>query len=349
MKYIFILGRNPDISFLELTSYFDARKTKYKIVNKNDNAVILETNEDLGNIMDELGGIVKIAEVIDNFNNLYNGEENKIRYAISNYTDGDTDKLKDKLKDYFKSIKLKATLKKSHYQKDFLNPSELKNTLEIVVVDGYIGKTIIVFNPEEHKTRDLQRPENRPLHTISIRLAKMMINLSGAKKGESILDPFCGYGIILQEGLLQGIEVVGMDIEKKCVDATEKNLKWLKEKYGISSSFRLFLGDATRLSEYINKIDYVVTEPYLGPFLKHMPNQSEASNIVRKLEPMYNRFLDEIRKLRIKKAVIVVPVFPTRDGKLFELNLDLHGFKTHSINYKTPTSKLLRKILIISY
>lgn len=43
-------------------------------------------------------------------------------------------------------------------------------------------------------------------------LVKSLINYSGAKKGEILLDPFCGSGTSLVESLLYGLNAVGTDI-----------------------------------------------------------------------------------------------------------------------------------------
>ena len=50
------------------------------------------------------------------------------------------------------------------------------------------------------------------------RLAKILINLSEVKDEEILLDPFCGIGVILEEALLQNINVIGIDKDKKAVD-----------------------------------------------------------------------------------------------------------------------------------
>ena len=43
-------------------------------------------------------------------------------------------------------------------------------------------------------------------------LAKSFINYAGIKKGETILDPFCGSGTTLVESLLFGVNAIGIDI-----------------------------------------------------------------------------------------------------------------------------------------
>ncbi|MAG78126.1 hypothetical protein CL616_02045 [archaeon] len=349
MKYILILGRDPSLSMAELDSYFFARKIKFKILRKSDVGLVVEMSSALNfkKIIKELGGVQKIAKVVDDFANLYLGGKGKLKYAISNYTEKDVSGLKDDLKGYFKQEKIKAMLKKSHHKQDYLNPSEAQNVLELVVFDRYVGKTIAIFNPKDHKDRDLKRPSQERLHSISIRLAKILINLSGAKRGDKLLDPFCGIGTILQESLLMGIEVYGVDNKKDRIKASKNNIEWLKKTYSLEPSFKLFLGDATRLSSYVDKVKYVVSEPYMGPFLRKLPTSLEARKTIAQLEPMYNELLKEIKKVKAKRAVIVVPVFLTKSRRNYDLNLDLKGFKVESYFYETPTSKLRRRIMIL--
>jgi len=333
---------------LELESYFSARSVRFKVLKENDLAIVVDLPSlNFKKIIKELGGIQKIAQVIDKVDGLYEGKENKVKYAISMYSDEDVSELKDDLKRYFKSEGLKAMIKKSHHQQDYLTPSEAKNVLELVVFDKYVAKTIALFDPNDHKTRDLKRPVQRPLHTISIRLAKILINLSGAKKGDRLLDPFCGIGTILGEALLKDIHVIGMDSNRKCVDSSKKNLIWLGKTFHVKYEYKLLLGDATRLSSKVKKIKYIVTEPYMGPFLKKLPTELEARKTIKQLEPMYNELLNEFKKARCKRAVIVIPEFLCRSKRTLELRLDLKEFKVSSIDYETPTSIIRRKILIL--
>jgi len=352
--YIFILGRDPELSVDELFSYLESRKMKYDIVEESDIALILNLHTiNTGKMIKDLGGTQKIVKVISDFENLYYGKESKIRYAISNYTDEESDNVKYDLKKYFKKEKLKATIKKSHFKQDFLTPTEAQNVLEIVLYKNYVGKTMAVFNPKEFKKRDLERPKQRPLHTISIRLAKILINLSGAKKGDTLLDPFCGIGTVLQEAMLLGIEVYGLDDEFWCVKASKKNLDWLKENYGTRSNYKLIKGKAQAISRYVKKVDFVVTEPFMGPFIKSLPTEREAKKTLKKLQPLYLDFIEQMGKVVRKRAVIVTPRFKTKSRKEFNLNLEnafrKAGFKfDEPFVYTTPTSKILREIWVLS-
>ena len=83
--YIFVFGMDPELSFLELISYFQSHDINYKLVEwKNEIAVLLL--EDLGfdMLIKRLGGTVKIAEVFLEYK--YKGNENKLNYGISVYS-----------------------------------------------------------------------------------------------------------------------------------------------------------------------------------------------------------------------------------------------------------------------
>ena len=271
-KYIFILGRDPELSRKELLIYLEARNIKHEVLHRSDTAMILETKSiNPEKIIKDLGGTQKIAEIIDSFENLYTGSKNKVRYAISQYGEEEED-LKAELKAYFKKEGIKATIKKSHHEdQEYLNPSEAQNVVEIIQYQGKNAKVLAVFNPKEYKFRDTKRPAQRPLHTISIRLAKILINLSGAKPRDTLMDPFCGIGTVLQEAMLMGMDVIGGDKEKSCIDASKENLEWIRKTYNPSGTYRLIHTDARQITRFVPRVDCVATETYLGPFIKNYP------------------------------------------------------------------------------
>lgn len=355
-NYIFILGRDPELSRRELFAYFEARNVSYSVIDSSDIALVLSlTLASPEQCIKDLGGTQKIAQVIYSLDSLYMGTKNKVRYALSHYGD-DTDEengLRQELKAYFKKEKIKATIKKSHReQQEYLDPSEAQNLIEIIQYKNYMAKTLAVFNPKDYKYRDTKRPAQRPLHTVSIRLAKILINLSGAKARDTLLDPFCGIGTVLQEALLMHMEVIGVDKEKYCIEASKQNLDWLRKEYHCSESYRLIQSDARQLNNYISSVDCVATEPYLGPFLKRYPSEQEARRIVQELLPLYQEVLIHVLRITKKKIAFITPRFRTTAKK--EVGIPLTAFlekKNISFEgpllYSSPTSKILREIWIL--
>ena len=374
MKYLFIFGRDPVISKLELETYLKNKNISYESILFSKNIYVLEIKSLNPKIIEGLGGTVKIAQVISESSKLdeieydleraelYLGTKNKLNYYITAYNERTQSFLEDYLKAYFKKQRLKAVYKKPKHETIEAEPSQLikKNIieegLEIITFKNYIAKTISVYNPFDLKKRDLGRPEKDFLKSISIRLAKILINISGIKENEVLLDPFCGVGTILQEALLKQINVIGSDSDKISIEQSEKNLKWLKINYKVNANFKLINTDCRLLSKYVqrNSINAVVTEPYLGPYRLKLPSIREASNTVQELTVIYDNLFSQLGMLLKKDApiVIITPIFKTYENKIIPLNInnivDKYGFEIlEKFDYMPPNSKILRVINVI--
>ena len=113
------------------------------------------------------------------------------------------------------------------------------------------------------------------MFAISPRLSKIMINLTHCTPGKTFLDPFCGVGTILQEALLSRAKVVGLDINRWCVDAAKRNLDWISREYELrDADFTVVQGDVREMAPKIHgEIDCIATEPDLGPALRELPTE----------------------------------------------------------------------------
>jgi len=209
--------------------------------------------------------------------------------------------------------------------------------LEFVVYGKYWAKTIAIFEPKWYKERDETRPKQMLLHQVSLRLARILINLSQARA--NLLDPYCGVGTILQEGLISNLDVVGVDIDEESVKASKKNLEWLKNKYNLKNKFKVIKGDAKGLTRYFkrNSIQGVATEPYLGPYHKKLPTREKVSGEVKNLERLYYGFLVQLRQILRKNGKVAI-VFPRLKFHRGSKNLDVKeilknsGFKVSNID-----------------
>jgi len=153
---------------------------------------------------------------------------------------------------------------------------------------------VCIFIGETDKSYLERKASMKPsLHPTAInpKLAKAMVNLTGAEKNETIADPFCGSGGILIEAGLMGLKVIGNDVSKKMLSFAQKNLEHYKIKY-----WHLLNEDATKCKI---KCDYVVSDlPY-----------GRNSKITQQLEELYYDFLTNIKNWKIKRAVIGFPHF----------------------------------------
>src|SRR3989344_4907166 len=187
---------------------------------------------------------------------------------------------------------------------------------------------------------------------VSIRLAKILINLSQARY--EVLDPFCGCGTILQEGLLKKLDVIGID---KDISDVRANLNWLREKFHTKNNFKVIKGDAGRLNFYLKKVEAIATEPYMGPYLKKLLQEKEAKKIIAELRVLYSNFFEAARDVVKGKLVFIEPIIKIYEGEVsmdFQSLVERSGFRSvkfeeveNPIIYDLKGSKIKRRIWVL--
>lgn len=338
-QYIFILGHSPLLSIAEIMSVFPGRKAVFVSLE----VLILELPEiDVSLFMKRLGGTIKIGEVVSQTNekNLSsslvnilkdNLPDGKILFGLSFYGLAKS-KLGLEVKSKLKAQNLKArwvVSKNANLSSaDLVKSRLLKKGLEVLLIktdnEVLIGKTLAVQEFEAYSKRDYGRPaRDSRSGMLPPKVAKMMINLAQIKTSQTLLDPFCGSGTILQEALLMGyLDVWGSDISPKAIKDSQINLKWLKDRMGLDGYDQLSHVkqiDAEKLSDYFEE-DYfeaIVTEPYLGPPLKGRETKEEIKGIIKELTDIYLHFFVQARIILKKKGrlIIILPVFSINGKK----------------------------------
>ncbi len=143
-------------------------------------------------------------------------------------------------------------------------------------------------------------------HPISLhpRLARALVNLSGAGPGQVLLDPFCGTGGILIEGGLAGCKILGGDIDPRMVQGTVRNLEGLGlHHHDIRQS---------DISNWDEGVDAIATDPPYG---------RSASTAKEDIQSLYERAFEMAANVLKPggKMAIVLP-----DSKHTELsNMEL--------------------------
>ncbi len=114
---------------------------------------------------------------------------------------------------------------------------------------------------EIYQDYNARKPHKRPyFHPTSLnpKMARVLVNLARVKRGDTVLDPFCGTGGILIEAGLIGMRVLGCDISDDMVEGCTRNLI----HYGVVNG-RIRACDALKLAEFSEKVDAIVTDlPY---------------------------------------------------------------------------------------
>jgi tRNA (guanine10-N2)-dimethyltransferase len=141
---------------------------------------------------------------------------------------------------------------------DLTNPDHI---VFVVITDEnvFVSVQISQINRSDFEKRKAHlRPFFSPI-SLHPKIARALVNISLAKKGDTLLDPFCGTGGILIEAGLMDINVIGNDISENMVSGAQKNL----QRYGINPT-EMMVGDVEMIPGQINGfVDVVVSDlPY---------------------------------------------------------------------------------------
>jgi tRNA G10 N-methylase Trm11 len=189
---------------------------------------------------------------------------------------------------------------------------------EVLAIFGetklYIARTRIVYDSMLQQYRDESRPFVSAEISTSPKICRTLLNLAGARSGDTILDPFCGTGTLLMEAAILGMKCIGVDIDGDQVQGARSNLKWLANDFGMKLDYDIFKGDSRELSSLIKKqVDAVAFEPLLGPIFKKKPSQSEADRTIAELTILYQQTLTEIASVLRPdgRVAMTIPVINT--------------------------------------
>jgi tRNA G10 N-methylase Trm11 len=192
------------------------------------------------------------------------------------------------------------------------------------------GVTVYVPETEGFKERSTERPYVSSGISLSSRLARLLVNISGVSKGQVLLDPFCGSGTVLGEALLKGANCVGVDRNHGSVERTKENLAWFLSKGQRGGqrapSYSVITGDATNLRKLLGDqmADSVVSEPILMPRLSSPPTLEKARRLVKHAAFIYSEALHEMSGVlkRGGRMVLVTPSLRTIEGKDVTLSFE---------------------------
>lgn len=226
----------------------------------------------------------------------------------------------------------------SHHNKLGLS----SNKTELLVVRG-ADQSIIVAestgaqNITALATRDQGRPKRDAfVGMLPPKLALTMVNLARPESEEkdssgvstdvpTILDPFCGTGVLLQEAALLGYNVYGTDLSEKMVDYSLANLEWAKQKYHFDTTITIHHGDATE-TQWQQPISAVASETYLGQPFSAPPSPTKLTQVRGNCNEIIKKFLLNLAP-QIKKDTplcLAVPAWRDAQGQFTHLPLTSH-------------------------
>lgn len=169
----------------------------------------------------------------------------------------------------------------------------------------------------DRKEFEIRKPSNRPFSppvSMHPKIARALVNLTQIKKGQTLLDPFCGSGGLLIEACLIGAKGIGIDIKKKMVEGCRKNMDYYKIE-----NYEIFNMD---MRDFDAKVDAVATDfPY-----------GRSSHISDEMDKLYGDAFEKISDFlkRGKKAVVGLPSLEYREicKNYFRIE-EIHCLRVH--------------------
>lgn len=389
--HIAIVGRQPDLGVAELERVYGAQNVTP--IFKSEAALINDGCE--ASDLKRLGGSVKLAIVLSTINStkwhdierglgkavsehLPTLPEGKFRYGVSVYgieirveaINAATLRLKKIVRAAGRSgraVPNKAPTLNSaqviHNQlttpigAEFLAVRHGNKTI--------IARTIAEQDIDAYAARDQARPARDAfVGMLPPKLAQIMINLayphSNVTSGPAtILDPFCGTGVVLQEAGLMGYDVYGTDYSEKMIRFSDKNLVWLKDKYKLAFEYKLEEADA--MNAQWQPFNAVACETYLGQPFSASPSPSKLEEVVQNCDHIISEFMKNIGS-QIEPGTplcLGVPAWRSDNGwvthlplikKLDQLGyrqIDFKNVDPKNLLYYRPDQIVARELLVL--
>lgn len=331
---ICILGRQPEIGLAELEALYGSDKVQPlgdqcalvdTAVDFNRLGGSVKAAELIKTLLDtsRKGVFKSVAKLLPNVVNSL-PDDGKVKLGLSVYgfdispyeLGGEALRLKKSIKALGRSVRVvpNETPALSSAQ-TYHNRLADELGIELLIIrdrdQTHIGRVTDVQAIDSYRIRDRERPKRDAfvgmlppkLAQIIINLAIGQWNIEGSQTQlansnlpiATILDPFCGTGVILQEALLMGYGAYGTDLSQKMVDYSTTNLQWLKEKSKLTSKIRLEVADATKATWDFSAPTVIACETYLGrPIGGQQPTKEKFAEIVHDSNTVVKGFFENI-------------------------------------------------------
>lgn len=297
MKYLFELTKDyKAIPKDEVLACLKTEEINYSIIASNDDVVIVETEDNVEKIKQVSDRVVCVF-FIDDFLFSCQSDPKEINRFAFGHPISKEGSIAIRCKNRSNKIKSEPIIKAlgKIYSKgrnvDLENP-DIEVRALITNSETYVGIKIYEINRKAFNLRKAQfRPFFSPI-SLDPKLARALVNLSLIKKGEVLLDPFCGTGGILLEAGLIGAKVIGNDIEDKMISGCKKTLDYYK-----ITNYDLICSDVGEITKFVDNVDAVVTD---FPYGKSATTKGEDTNL------LYSRAFKAISKVLKKKGRAVL-------------------------------------------
>ncbi len=234
---------------------------------------------------------------------------------------------------------------------------------ELSEPEVWIGRTVYAQDIESYSKRDMEKPaRDTTVGLLPPKLAQILLNfghwmvqgyglrVTGYGKTNqkpetrnqklTVLDPFCGTGVIPMEALLRKWNVVASDLSLKAANACERNCDWIRKEEKILKrdvESVILKHDATKpfpLEKLPKNLrpDLIVTETTLGPPLASRPTIKDAQKLKTENEKIQAAFLRSAAE--VFPRVPIVCTWPVWYHSKGQIHLEKIWETLHEIGYR---------------
>jgi tRNA G10 N-methylase Trm11 len=349
MQSLVILGRQPALGLAELESLYGA-----DVLHPAEPSAALLDVVPSEVDFDRLGGSLKLCKVLTTLDSTNWGDieayllksapkhasflpEGKLKLGISAYGLRVTTQriqatglsLKKVLKQSGRSVRLVPNSEPALNSASVLH-NNLTGDLgwELVFLRSggqtIVGQTVAEQDINSYTVRDRDRPmRDARVGMLPPKLAQIIINLTRPTAGSTVLDPFCGTGVLLQEALLMGFGVYGSDLEPRMIEYSRANLDWLLSrsswlsKHMTDNKTTMYLNqqDATSFKTEV-PVAVVACETYLGKPITSPPPNDVLNQTAADCNLIIKKFLQQIHPQlsRGSRLCLAVPAWQVGHG-----------------------------------
>ncbi len=185
-----------------------------------------------------------------------------------------------------------------------------------------LAQVVAVQDIAAYTARDQERPKrDARVGMLPPKLAQIILNLAHGRvasnqSNTTVLDPFCGTGVILQEAMLMGFNALGTDLEPRMVDYAKTNIEWLRQRFNaVDGLCSIDIGDATD-HHWPANVTAVASETYLGRPLSTLPDPQALQKIVHDVDTIHQKFLKNLASQTGSgfRMTLAVPAWKTPQG-----------------------------------
>lgn len=324
MKLLFVLGNHPELSLAELQAILKSAPLE----RAKEFAIFDSSSANAATLQNRLAGTVKIAEVLgetiytnerdlaDHLQQYCPNTDGKVIFGASVYGESGIKPMRIglELKKFLRGRGVKVRLVTSNNKQlsaaDLLKNKILEHGFEFLLFPQ--GKKVLLartlsFQPLEYwADYDMNRPaRDMKRGMLPPKLARLMVNLSGASHDSVLLDPFCGTGTVLEQAAEIGVgNIIGSDIDPKAIEDSKTNFAPFTNK----SSLTLHVSAAKNLSALIDQksVTHIVTEPLLGKPRTGRETMHELKKEIETLEDLYAESFAGLKRTLVPGAITIV-------------------------------------------